>query len=136
MFDNSKLYLNGAKFNTQNTEVQFLEAKPEAKFDVYDYEQNEITDFPCDFTQIYNSALTRPESGNGISSENMSAEITAVVDGVYSIVVPESIDFGKITYSSDENNKIITRTGTINVEYFISDGDSTLRIYVYGSRRK
>lgn len=136
MEDNSKLYLNGSTL-VRNDGGAIVEIAPDSRFMVYGSDGTPITDISGSIYQPYNPDFNISNSGGNDTPDkddtgNISTDISVTVEGIYSVVVPKSIDFGTLTYTTDESTRYVVRTGDINVEYFISDEGSILEVSVYG----
>lgn len=123
--DASAIYLNGATLSALDGTTPVIELNGTDN-KVYGSDGAEIQTIGSSITQSYNSA----NSSNGSSSQGTL--VTVEVEDAYSVIIPESIDFGKLTYTDDESVKLAVKTGTIKAEYIISDGTQKLNVSVYG----
>ena len=123
--DSSAIYLNGAVLSASDGTSPVIELNGTDN-KVYGSDGAEIQTIGSSITQAYNAA----NSSNGSSSQGTL--VTVEVEDAYSVIIPESIDFGKLTYTDDESVKLAVKTGTIKAEYIISDGTQKLNVSVFG----
>lgn len=123
--ENSKVYASGVSLVFGTKSAVLNESSSSV---IYDYDGNEI-DLSNDAVKspyfiVAKENSLKAENNTEIADKTYNTNVKAEVVGTYSVSVPTEVDFGKVTYSNDENDKYVTVTAKIKVGYMVINGEN------------
>lgn len=122
----SKIYASGVSLTFGGAAAMTDETQNTAV--IYDYGGDEIDLAGENITSPYNISSKELTVGGETNTTDKaySTAVKANVVGTYSLSVPQTVDFGSLTYSNDLNDKYVTVTGKIKVAYMVTGGENLI----------
>lgn len=127
--EDSKVYASGVSLVYEG---EYAADKSESNYSsvIYDYSGNEIDlsseTIKSPYFILSENTLLKSENNTEITDKTYNTTVKAEVVGTYSISVPTEVDFGKVTYTNDENDRYVTVVAEIKVGYMVVNGENLI----------